>query len=124
MMNFSTLFKLAISLGFAMAGRLGKARPGDCGATDDPSELGYFCGANYDAQTHEAKLNELWTQCIADETPQEIPFTEIHTQLSSTEFKGNQSFNTKSDEMPRNRVKVLHAQGVVAKVEWFDLGNH
>ena len=26
--------------------------------------------------------------------------------------------------MPRNRIKVIHAQGVVAKVEWVDEGDH
>ena len=76
-MNNSIIFKFVSTLGFAMAGKTksgGKARVGDCGSTDDPSQLGYFCGANYEAQTYDAKLDELWTQCIADETTQEIPF--------------------------------------------------
>ena len=52
-----------------------------------------------------------------DET-QSIPFERISTLLSSTEFKPGKSFSEASDEMPRNRVKVVHAQGVVAKVKW------
>jgi hypothetical protein len=29
-----------------------------------------------------------------------------------------------SDELPNGRVKINHAQGVVARVAWEDLGNH
>lgn len=34
------------------------------------------------------------------------------------------TFKHESDELPRNRPKINHAQGVVAKVQWKSLENH
>jgi len=34
------------------------------------------------------------------------------------------TFDREDDELPRNRPKINHAQGVVALVSWEDLGNH
>ena len=35
-----------------------------------------------------------------------------------------ESFLGGRDEMPQNRFKINHSQGVVAKVSWEDLGGH
>ena len=34
------------------------------------------------------------------------------------------SFNAERDDMPNNRFKINHSQGVVARVSWEDLGGH
>lgn len=37
---------------------------------------------------------------------------------------GNKSFRDESDELPRNRPKINHAQGTLALVEWQKVADH
>lgn len=66
------------------------------------------------------KLNDLWTQTLADTSvgAQSYKLDNLFKQSPGT------SFGWKSDELPEGRPKINHAQGVVGKVIWEDLGDH
>ena len=86
-----------------------------CGCTTNPDEEGYFCGDTYEAQSHSEKLDQLWTQCLKDQQVQPVPYEGIGEMFRES---ANKSFRWESDELPANRPKIAHAQGVVAKVTW------
>lgn len=44
-----------------------------------------------------------------------MPWAELDNLFTQ---KMNKTFNSERDELPRNRPKINHAQGVVAKVQW------
>ena len=67
------------------------------------------------------KLDDLWSMCEANKTVADQRYAEIPTLF--TQNMG-QSFGGSRDEMPLNRFKINHAQGVVSKVSWVDHGNH
>ena len=67
------------------------------------------------------KLDELWGQCIADDTVLPQPWADTDDLFTR---KMTLSFSNKGDELTRNRPKINHSQGTVAKVSWEDLGGH
>ena len=94
---------------------LTNCRGDPCGCTTNPDELGYFCGDTYEAQSHSDKLDQLWTQCLKDYQVQPVPYEGIGEMFRDS---ANKSFRWESDELPKDRPKIAHAQGVVAKVRW------
>ena len=86
-----------------------------CGEGATPSDLYYFCGPDYEAKTAQEKLDLLWEQCLVDDTVPQVPYEHLAHLFSGNE---NKSFTIESDELPKDRPKVNHATGVVAKVRW------
>ena len=67
------------------------------------------------AKTKEAKLADLWNMVLSGGTSQ-TPASYMWSDFDDV-FTGNSKDSFKSDagdEMPRNRKKVVHTQGVVA----------
>lgn len=67
------------------------------------------------------KIDDLWSMCQADQSVVDQPWAQM-PRLFSQDMK--QSFEFDSDELPSGRSKINHAQGVVARVKWEDLGGH
>lgn len=67
-------------------------------------------------------MNDLWSQCLAEESSEPAPENFdlddfFHSSMAPT-------FNTESDELPEDREKYNHAQGIVGRISWEDLGSH
>lgn len=108
---------------FVIAGKRGGGGGGSnesCGTGATPSDLDYFCGDTYEAQSAEDKLDELWTQCEANLAVSDMPWAQIPNLF---EQKVGRTFSLERDELPFNRPKINHAQGVVALVEWQSLAD-
>ena len=67
------------------------------------------------------KLDDLWSMCEANKTVADQRWAEIPTLFRQDM---GASFGGGRDEMPEGRFKINHAQGVVSRVTWDDLGNH
>jgi hypothetical protein len=67
------------------------------------------------------KLNELWQQCLADPTVEPVPYNKLPDLFTRVMHR---SYTRTFDELPDDRPKINHAQGVVALVSWEDLGGH
>lgn len=63
------------------------------------------------------KLDQLWQACTDDPAMAEIQWEKFPSFLTS---RMGQSFGSRTDEMPNDRIKVNHAQGVVALIEYED----
>ena len=66
------------------------------------------------------KLDDLWTEVTRDSTvePQNWSIDDLFARDMEV------SFDLEADELPEGRPKINHSQGVVAKMEWEDLGGH
>jgi len=79
----------------------------------------------YKSGDRQTKLNQLWSKLVpnddADTEPADFDFVEFpsfFTQRAQVTFCNN------SDEIKKNRVKSMHAQGLVAKVRWQPVPNN
>ena len=90
------------------------------GVTCTTADFSYFGSTVYQAKTASEKLDDLWTETTADATvePQNWSMDDLFARNM------NVSFDRESDELPENRPKINHSQGVVCKVEWVDQGGH
>ena len=66
------------------------------------------------------KLDDLWTEVTRDATVE--PQNWLIDDLFDRDMEV--SFDLEADELPIERFKVNHSQGVVAKMEWENLGGH
>lgn len=87
-----------------------------------PADIGYFATGRYSRKSAVDKLAELWSQCEAEES--DAPSHENYNLDDFFREDMSVSFGRRQDEMPEGRVKFNHAQGVVGKFAWEDLGNH
>ena len=66
------------------------------------------------------KMNDLWGQLVPDPTTNDVPpaplrYVDFPNFFTQSSFE---SFCRVSDELFGDRVKTVHTQGVVAKVDW------
>ena len=83
---------------------------------------GEFAHPTYQAQTAKQKLTQLWSRLLQNPAFYP-PFWLGHETLFTRDM--NLTFDsTTGDELPYNRIKVNHKQGVVGLIEWEDFGGH
>ena len=87
-----------------------------------PADIGYFAKSRYRNSSAVEKLNDLWTQCLAEESDAPAPENYGLDALFREDI--TISFVRNHDEMPEGRLKYNHAQGVVGKIAWEDVGGH
>ena len=112
--NYSRLIASAIA--FMML-----SEPVEAQMSSSPDKWGYFDGGRYQNWSANEKLEALWKQCIADTTPKPVPYNELPSLFTRNI---DITYTRTADELPEDRPKINHAQGVVGLVSWEDLGGH
>ena len=82
---------------------------------------GFFSEDQYQVRSAEEKLELLWAEVIKDDTTQPLYWSDLASMWNQSK---NGFYRPKSDEMPENRLKTVHTQGLVAKVSWVPTGNN
>ena len=77
----------------------------------------WFRSNNYQAQTRQKKLEQLRDKIVEGQIEETTPFMWTKFPNFFTQ-KANTTFCIKSDQLPKNRPKTVHTQGLVAHVEW------
>lgn len=97
----------------------GDESDGACPA--DGCNDGAFATLEWEAKDWDVKLQELWDESQLNQQVQPQPFVDIRNLFIQ---EPRLSFLRAADNLPPNRPKINHAQGVLTKVEWQDLGGH
>ena len=86
-----------------------------------PEDLGWFKGSTYKAKGRYEKMYDLW-QMVTEDTsgPREPYWSEFPLAFVQESKK---TFYQDSDELKKNRLKIFHTQGVVAKVKYVPVEN-
>ena len=86
-----------------------------------PEDLGWFKGSTYKAKGRYEKMDDLWEMVMKDTSgPREPYWSDFSLTFPQDSDK---TFYQDSDEIKKNRLKVVHTQGVVAKVKYVPVEN-
>ena len=88
-----------------------------------PNDIKYFAQPYWDEKKAAEKLAVLWDMLVPTDAdgnevvtgPQDFRFKDLPEMLEENQ---NNSFCVRSDEIRKNRSKVVHGQGLHAKVVW------
>ena len=83
---------------------------------DEIDKLGYFRSEAYQHElTADEKMQKLWKMILPDPDVEEEPMDFYWNKFDNFfKQKAQGSFCNESDEMPKNRLKTTHTQGIVA----------
>ena len=114
--NYSKLLTAASAIAFMMLSETVEAKK-----SLTPDEVSYFSKGYYKKKTAAEKLDELWQQCLADPTVEPVPYNKLPDLFTR---RIDLSYTWQGDELPLERPKINHAQGVVGLVSWEDVEGH
>ena len=80
-------------------------------------------GPSYTSLPATTKLDHLWSNCLRGSSEPAAPATPAE-MLSWFMDPVAATMAGEGDELEEGRVKAIHRQGAVARVEWRDLGGH
>lgn len=84
--------------------------------------MNQYWGPEYESQSAACKEEMIWERCLEDDRTQEwfdgIAQLPIFTQDIQV------TFDWEGDAMPEGRLKIVHAQGTVTRINYQSIGDH